>query len=66
MKPPSVELAYLIMALVQDKLSERIAIERQKVEAGEGAARRGEDEFVHPLTFESPRHRPSGPVLVVV
>jgi hypothetical protein len=57
MKPPAVELPNLIMTFVQDKLPERIAIERQKVEAREGVTRGREDEFVHPLMEGKIAHR---------
>jgi hypothetical protein len=59
MKMPAVELPNLIMALAQDKLPEHIAIERQKVEAREGAAGGREDECVHVFFTMTPRDRSS-------
>src|SRR6266487_749289 len=57
MQTPAISLSNLIMTLVQDKLSEHIAIEWQKVEARECTSRRGEDELVHPLVEGKVAHR---------
>jgi len=57
MKTPAVKLSNFIMTLMQDKLPEHIAIERKKVEAGEGATWRREYEFVHPLVERKIAHR---------
>src|SRR5258708_12844616 len=46
MKPPTIELPNLTMVFVQHKLPECVAIERQKIEAGEWASRRRDDQFV--------------------